>query len=123
MRRLMFGSDPELFITNGKEIVAAHRVGVPYVRDKIKVAEGAYFRDGWALEVNPNPSTTSKGLYNNIRAVLSAAKKALPTELSFSSVPCTLIDLKLLDKAPSDVKEFGCNPSYDAWHRCHYYRS
>lgn len=113
---LTFGSDPELFITDpDKNIIAAHSVGIPYL-DKIKeTPNGKYFRDGWALELNPKPSTDYNELFNNIKGTLKQALSDLPENYGVSSVPCTFIDLDLLKDAPDDVKEFGCNPAYDAY--------
>ena len=113
---LTFGSDPELFITKpGGRIVAAHSVGIPYLDKSPEVTGGRYFRDGWALELNPHPSTDPTELYKNIKSILSTVKKMLPEGHGFSSVPCTFIDLSQLKDAPDDVKEFGCNPAYDAY--------
>lgn len=113
---LLFGSDPELFITRPDgRVVAAHSVGIPYLDKSPEVVGGRYFRDGWALELNPHPSENPSELYKNIRNILNNVRMILPKGHGFSSVPCTYIDLSLLNDAPDDVKEFGCNPAYDAY--------
>lgn len=113
---LLMGADPEFFITNTKGgIVPAHRVGIPPPNKKVPTLYGAYFRDGWALECNPNPHPTPLGVYFNVVNILEEVKKILPKGYGFSTVPSTNINLASLRHAPKDVQTFGCHPSYNAY--------
>ena len=117
MSGVTIGSDPEVFVVGpDHKVVPAHHFGIPGPSDKVKTEFGSFFRDGWALEVNPIPSKSPEALLAHIKFILRVARKQfLPDDYKFSLRPAIDIDLKLLEEAPEDVKKFGCNPAYDAY--------
>lgn len=139
MTRENMGCDPEFFIVNDKdEFVPAHRVGIPqklekpaglermgwndpayikYQRD-IQGGKGVqFFRDGAVMEINTrNPATCRAGLISDVKFAFVNAQNALPKGYRLKATAAMPVDLEdLLSDAPPDVREFGCNPSYDAY--------
>lgn len=108
------GADPELFITDAEGApVSAHNF-YPYKPKKEK-AEGRAFRDGFVVELNPDVTSCRDVLVNNWQWEVIKAQEKLPPGFSFKARSAYPIDLGFLATAPDDLKEFGCDPSFDAY--------
>lgn len=122
---MWFGLDPEVFIVDkdGKA-VSAHAIGIPPKWEKVPIAAsmsgkaiGHFFRDNYGAEINVSPSICREIIRDRTGAVIRAIRrKASENGCSISSVAAVRMDpVKELSDAPPDVKEWGCNPSYDAY--------
>ena len=114
---MFLGTDPEFFILdkNGKP-VPAHLRGVPDKTKKRFVRGGSVFRDGYAVELNIIPTGCRETLALNVKTALQDARKSfLKGGDRFSTIPTVPIDLADIRKGPPDVREFGCEPSFDAY--------
>lgn len=120
------GADPEVFVLNPQgKCVGAHNFYPPQ-KEAVQVMEkspnnpyitqgGRFFRDGWALEVNPRPSACRALVYEDVRGLLSKAKKSLPEGYTFSTQPTVHLEKDALEGAPEDCLLAGCSPSWDAY--------
>lgn len=107
----MFGSDPEFFIVDpeGKP-VPAHRF-FPQAGP-----ERWIFRDGYAVEINPEASSCRALLSEGVRNALTTAQGRLPDGYVLTTRATVKIDLENdLAGAPPDVLTFGCRPSVCAY--------
>src|SRR3990167_2387431 len=108
------GADPELFVLDpaGKP-VSAHKF-FPY-KPKQQPADGQPFRDGYVVELNPRASTCRDTLLDQWCSQVRDARGLLPAGYSMKLRSSYGIDLRELADAPDDLKEFGCDPSFDAY--------
>ena len=114
------GTDPEFLIVNpAGEPVPAHSVGIGDKHNKHEVerlgAGAAYFRDGYVLEGNVGPETCKAYMMNNVREVLQTVQKTLPKGFSITTRSAFKVKASDLTDAPDDVKQFGCDPSWDGY--------
>ncbi len=118
---LQIGADPEFFIVdpNGKSVPAFKFF--PPKEEKIPLYEGdkreTYFRDGYALEVNPLPSPCFALMQNSAKNIINAAKKKLSKGFDLIASSRVEVDPKEASgkDAPKDAKTFGCMPAMNAY--------
>lgn len=126
---MFIGTDPEFFILDKEgNPVPAHRFFPG--KDAKKETEKdymnpkrfngtsfpvKYFRDGYALELNPPGTHCRQLMFSDVANGLLAALEALPPGYTLSSVPAVKVNLDELMDAPPDVLQFGCDPSWDAY--------
>lgn len=112
------GTDPEIFVTRGEEVVPAWT----FLGSKKKpdTYEGSYYGDlywdGFQAEfTTPGTITCLIELSAAIRSALKALHKKLPkgTKLSIASV--VPVDPEVLSSAKEEHVEFGCAPSKNVY--------
>lgn len=114
------GTDPEFVVLNDKgKPVPAHKF---YNDKKNKHFDRTYmypgdgfFRDGYVLEINVHPNTCRALLTNSVRTTLQAAMRRLPAGYTLDTKSAFKVTKLSLRTAPSDVKTFGCEPSWDGY--------
>jgi hypothetical protein len=136
---IISGHDTEFFVVarDGKPI-PAHKAGFPDKKHAIKKVlpvtdwitdpEGsvtedrmqyAFYRDGYAVEVNSKPASCRGHVWNYLaEGVQAAAKRLGEKDLSLSALPYMDIDVSELASdpmTPEDVKVFGCTPTFNAY--------
>lgn len=121
---MYLGADPEFFIfaPDGRP-VPAHRVGINGKDRKHLVGKqdgprgGAkFFRDGYAVEINPVPQDCRSYLIGNGYDILREVQAFLPAGYHLGATPTVKVDIEnLMSDAPEDVRHFGCDPSYCAY--------
>lgn len=103
------GADPEFAIVDvAGSAVPAHRWFPPKGRDHI-------FRDGFMVELNPSPSTCRALMEEDLKALFKEASVRLPTGFRLVAAPVVAVAPGLLDDAPPDVAEFGCDPARNVY--------
>jgi hypothetical protein len=109
------GADPELFVTdNTGKFVSAHGM-VNGTKEKPHVVDnGAVQVDGMALEFNIDPATNQDEFLANINSVMSQLAQMVP-EYNLNAVPIAEFGKKVMDEAPDEAKELGCDPDFNAW--------
>lgn len=116
--RINIGCDPEFLIidANGNP-VPAHKVGIGDKKHKTDLDdEGlSYFRDGFVVEVNVRPSTCRALLEFDVRTVLRTIQSRLPEGYRLTTRSAFRVKRSDIKDAPDDVKQFGCDPSYDGY--------
>lgn len=128
---IYLGTDPEFFVVerktrkavpahkffpgkDGKVVIERPQAGIASPRSG-QGAPGRYFRDGYALEINPPGTHCRELLAGDVVNLINHASLKLPPEYDFSTTPTVTVDFEDLKDAPEDVKTFGCDPSYDAY--------
>lgn len=112
------GTDPEYFILGpDNKPVPAFKLGFPDKHDKLVLRHGKAFRDGYAIEINVEPSLRWDVVTDAVRLVMKEIQnKHLPADHRLLSMPTVRIDLeKDMVDAPLDMMTFGCDPSMDAY--------
>jgi len=117
---IKFGTDPEFLIVDSKNRPVPAHILFPGKDEKIVVpiksrGNGNLFRDGYALEINVPPSHCRSVLTDSMRFMLESAKKRLPGGFALVATPAWPILLESLRGAPSDVRQFGCDPALNAY--------
>lgn len=117
---MKFGTDPEFLIVDAEgKPVPAHKAGINGKDKKHSARDddgGKFFRDGYMLEINVAPDACRQTLTFRVQRTLEAVQRFLaPKSYTLTTRPTVKINLtKDMAKAPLDVKEFGCEPSYCA---------
>lgn len=119
-----FGTDPEYLIVDsyGRPI-PAHKAGMPPKESKMILNTGSSedgskaFRDGYMVEINVAPSHCRQSMsFRMQRAIKKVNAKLMKYHYHLIAVPAVKINLaKDMTKAPLDVKQFGCEPSFCAY--------
>lgn len=114
---MQIGCDPEFIIRDPDGKPTPAYKFFPPKEQKIKVYDGALFRDGFALEINAFPSTCIALMEENARNVLKSALGRLPEGYTLDAAPTVEVDPEEAsgDAAPPDTKTFGCSPATDAY--------
>lgn len=109
------GADPELFLANSSgEIVSAHNI-LPGTKEKpYPVPLGAIQVDGVAAEFNINPCKDAMTFYRTVEGVLDQLRFHHP-KFTQKIQPVCVFPKEYWDKIPSDVKQLGCDPDFNAW--------
>lgn len=121
-----FGTDPEYLIVDSKgKPIPAHKAGFPgkekkwVLKTKYGSEDGARaFRDGYMVEINIAPSHCRQTMSFRMQRSLAIVQRKLHEKYGYKlvTVPAVKIDLaKDMARAPLDVKQFGCEPSYCAY--------
>lgn len=141
---MFLGADPEFAIidSTGKAI-SAHKAGIEGKSGKVSLVGGEpsyeigtvfavkgrrigtlqgefakYFRDGWMIEVNPKAELCRAYLLNNLADALhtiSTLPLMVENRWKLTTLPTVPVEKEDLDETPSDVRTFGCDPSFDAY--------
>lgn len=111
------GADPELFLANPKGIYCPWDILPEPKRPGFFVSGGHMNRDGMALELNPQHSSRSSVVGENIASLLSAlGRLSLQKSLTIiKSLGCDISSLPDRDLFPYDVFELGCHPDINAY--------
>lgn len=126
----MIGQDTEFFVfdIDAKRYIPAYKIGVP--KEKFKVGWGSYFfRDGYAVEFNTAPTTCRAGLWEGLSRAMRnfhtgtyasawdgiGEWKALPHNLKLVTDPIAFVDLSEVNDWPKDLKQLGCNPTWNPY--------
>lgn len=125
---MYFGTDPEYLIVNKLgHPVPAHKAGFGDKEHKTVLRVPLYsgpddwesraFRDGYMVEVNIKPNTCRQTItFRMQRAVKKLQERLRPSGYRLVATPAVRINLERdMKDAPEDVKQFGCEPSYDAY--------
>ncbi len=113
--KVLVGSDPEIFLTNGQDFVSAYGV-IPGTKEEPHLVDkGAVQVDGCALEFNINPASTPEEFDKNITVVLTQleemVKKHDPS-LKLVFEPFAEFDPIYFQFLPFDCKILGCEPDF-----------
>jgi len=111
-----FGTDPEYFLFQGDKPAPAHLAfGDKY--HKTKTVYGHFFRDGYAVELNLAAAYTCREsvAMTAILSLRELQQKMAAKGFAVKALPTVQIDLADMIDAPDDVKQFGCEPSMDAY--------
>lgn len=117
LQQVLIGSDPEVFISNGIEVVSA----IPYIPGTKENPHpisnyGHYIQtDNIMAEfcVPPVGIDYPEVMYSNIQFCLNYIDKQLPNDLKHHIEASAFISGEYL-KDPL-ARKFGCDPSYNAW--------
>lgn len=111
---ILIGADPEKFVHDGKEFVSAHGMIRGSKEQPFAVDNGAVQVDGMAVEFNIDPASNKEEFLSNLKSVMTQLDAMLP---SHSTVACPTADfsVEIMDAAPEEAKELGCEPDYNAW--------
>lgn len=115
----MLGTDPEFLIVDKAGIpVPAHKAGIPDKQHKLCLQGGESwcFRDGYMVEINLTPSFCRQTMAHRMKRALLRLQTVLGDNYRIRSRSAVRINLaKDMKNAPDDVKQFGCEPSWDAY--------
>lgn len=119
---MLLGVDPEMFVFDPikRKTLPAH-LFFPLKGARIHAEDfrGSFYRDGYAVEFNLDRGefcreNLTTQLYGTIHYASMFLRKH---KLKLITAPAVRIDLKSLIDAPSDVQQFGCSPSINAYSR------
>lgn len=112
---IRIGADPEVFVTDkhGK-FVCAHNMVEGTKENPFAVENGAVQVDGMALEFNIDPADNAEEFRANIGSVMKQLAAMVP-EYNLNAVPVAEFGKELMDAAPDEAKEMGCDPDLNAW--------
>lgn len=115
--QILVGADPELFVLNpnSNEFVSAHGMVQGTKYDPFPVQCGAIQVDGMALEFNIDPAATAEEFTRNIATVQEALRAAVPSGYSIVAEPAAVFTDAVMEAAPEEAKELGCEPDYSAY--------
>ena len=112
---IRIGADPEVFVTDKQgKFVCAHNMVEGTKENPFKVENGAVQVDGMALEFNIDPADSAEEFQANIGSVMKQLAAMVP-EYNLNAVPVAEFGKELMDAAPMEAKEMGCDPDLDAW--------
>lgn len=111
---ILVGADPELFVSNDKEFISAHGMVKGTKENPFPVKNGAVQVDGMALEFNIDPANNKEEFVNNLGSVMRQLAAMVP-DYKLNAVPVAHFSKAVMDAAPDDAKELGCDPDYNAW--------
>lgn len=119
MAKWMMGADPEFFCGKGDgTVVPSWQADIPHKSEPLKgvmnqtTVVSQVYRDGWALELSCTPSTCRESLVDFLRVGMDVARRKGKRLLTLPTIP---VNLALLEGAPGDVQEFGCEPAFSAY--------
>ena len=115
--QILVGADPELFVKNPNsgEFISAHGMVPGTKYDPYKVDKGAIQVDGMALEFNIDPARTVDEFVQNITEVQKTLRSYVPTGYSIVAEPAVVFTSEVMDAAPEEAKELGCEPDFNAY--------
>ena len=115
--KLKVGADPEIFCYSNKlkHVISAHTFMKGTKNEPYKVKKGAVQLDGTAMEFNIDPAETADEFADNIEIVLKQLREFLPEDCEFRFTPSVVYPKEYFDSLPQDVKELGCNPTYNIY--------
>lgn len=117
MSGILFGCDPELFITNAKgDFVSAHDA-IPGTKLKpFDLPDGMMQVDGMAIEFGIKPTDDKHQFISRLGRVRREVDTRLATKgLKTVVKPSVTFKKNIFDKSPDTAKELGCNPDYNAY--------
>jgi hypothetical protein len=116
---MLLGHDTEYFIFSKKDnrVVPAHTRNFPKEKTQDDWYDGQYFRDGYAVEINNPPSNCRASLWElQSETLIKLQEKKLHKTDTFIADPWAKINIKEdILKGPDDVKQLGCNPTYNPY--------
>jgi hypothetical protein len=123
-RQLTFGTDPEVFIRDGKNTILPAFKFLPSKTKPIQgyrteVAYSTVYNDGFQAEMSVGAhgciAYVIDGVHLGLRKILDEAQKTDPgVKLVVDNAP--MIPIQMLRDAPEENVIFGCDPSYNAYH-------
>lgn len=114
--KLLVGADPECFLRDIKtgSIVSAHPVLPGTKLEPYKVPKGAIQVDGAAAEFNIDPASNHVEFVHNIRQVMFELREHTK-EYVLVLDPTVTFEPTYFNTLPTEVRELGCNPDFNAW--------
>ncbi len=112
---VLIGSDPELFVHDGKNYISGHDLIPGTKAEPYPVSGGAVQVDGTALEFNTNPARGAKEFSHTVEKVVQQLDGMIPDRLILAANPTADFAQKYFDELPEKAKELGCDPDYDAY--------
>lgn len=113
--QIKVGADPELFVKAGEQYVSCHGLIPGTKRNPYPVQKGAVQVDGMAAEFNIDPASTKQEFVTNIRTVMAQLREMIPAGAALDIVPVAEFPKEVMDAAPDEAKELGCDPDYNAY--------
>lgn len=113
MQNVMIGCDPEMFVTDGMEIV--HSIGIigGTKSAPLKVGHGALQEDNVLLEFNTDPTDVPELFLQYIRETQSSASDRIRS-FGLRIVPNQSSHIyPSMEGFPDSAFEFGCTPDYN----------
>lgn len=114
MTSILVGADPELFIRQNGKFVSAYGLIKGDKKNPLKVDKGAVQVDGMALEFNIDPAKDGDEFYMNIQTVMQILRNMVP-DYEHALVPVADFGKEYIDSQPTEAKELGCDPDFNAW--------
>lgn len=114
MTSILVGADPELFIRQNGQFVSAYGLIKGDKKNPQKVDKGAVQVDGMALEFNIDPAGNEDEFYVNIQTVMQTLLNMVPG-YEHALVPVADFGKEYIDSQPTEAKELGCDPDFNAW--------
>jgi hypothetical protein len=112
---VLIGSDPELFVHDGRKFVSGHNLIEGTKEEPFPVRGGAIQVDGVALEFNTNPARGAKEFSNTVDKVLAELANKIPDHLRLVANPTADFAAKYFNALPAKAKELGCDPDFNAY--------
>ena len=113
---ILVGADPEVFVrkVGKKQFQSAHGLIVGDKKNPQKVNMGAVQVDGMALEFNIDPAKDEAEFVRNITGVMKIMSEMVP-DYELVPVPVANFTQRVMDAAPPEALELGCDPDFNAW--------
>lgn len=115
--KILIGADPEVFVRHKESKAFVSGVGLvsgtKFAPEPCDL--GALQVDGLALEFNINPAHNVEEFVHNITSVYGTLDKRLPPHLELVKEPVAIFGKEYFKGLPSDAKELGCIPDFNAW--------
>jgi len=112
---ILIGSDPELFVHDGKGFISGHDLIPGSKEEPYPVRGGAVQVDGTALEFNTDPARGAKEFSNTVQKVVEQLDGMIPKRLELVANPTADFAKKYFDALPAKAKELGCDPDFNAY--------
>lgn len=111
----LIGTDPELFVHNGKRFVSGFGMIEGTKEKPFKVEGGAVQVDGHALEFNIDPSENEEQFIQRIAGVRKQLQEMIGAGFQLNAAPVADFGLKYLMEQPEEANVLGCDPDFNAW--------
>src|SRR5687768_11952936 len=111
---MRYGADPEFFLWNTLKNapLGAHHF-FSGKNDKHSCENGQFFRDGYALELNPRAWSDPAFMIEDVHAILQYVKqglKELNPDVQIKAQSMVTVQLAEIKEGPEDLHQFGCDP-------------
>lgn len=123
MSSFTIGCDPEVFVQRNGKAISAHGLIPGSKKEPFPTANGAVQVDGLALELNTTPVDLDdfQGFNTNVVKQIACLRdmvnegKEPKDRINLALRPVMDFDQEVLDAAPEEAKELGCDPDFSAY--------